>query len=80
MTQARKYLDEKAIPQLRELIKLYDTDIFWFDTPSKLPPSENFRIMKAVRETSPRVVINGRSDPKNSRLTADRRICGGFIA
>jgi hypothetical protein len=60
MTQARKYVDEKAIPQLRELIKLYDPDILWFDTPSKLPPSENFRIMKAVREASPRVVINGR--------------------
>jgi alpha-L-fucosidase len=60
MTQARKYVDEKAIPQLRELIKLYDPDIFWFDTPSKLPPSENFRIMKAVREASPHVVINGR--------------------
>src|SRR5258708_8547517 len=60
MTQARKYVDEKAIPQLRELIRLYDPDIFWFDTPSKLPPAENFRIMKAVREASPRVVINGR--------------------
>ncbi len=60
MAQARKYVDEKAIPQLRELIMLYDPDIFWFDTPSKLPPSENFRIMKAVREASPHVVINGR--------------------
>jgi alpha-L-fucosidase len=60
MTQARKYVDEKAIPQLLELVKLYDPDIFWFDTPSKLPPSENFRVMKAVREASPHVVINGR--------------------
>jgi alpha-L-fucosidase len=60
MASARKYVDEKAIPQIRELIKNYDPDIFWFDTPSKLPPSENFRIMKAVREASPRVVINGR--------------------
>ena len=60
MASARKYVNEKAIPQLRELIKNYDPDIFWFDTPSKLPPSENFRIMKAVREASPHVVINGR--------------------
>jgi alpha-L-fucosidase len=60
MESARKYVDGKAIPQLRELIKNYDPDIFWFDTPSKLPPPENFRIMKAVREASPRVVINGR--------------------
>ncbi len=60
MVHARKYVDEKAIPQLRELIKLYDPDILWFDTSSKLPPSENLRIMKAVREASPHVVISGR--------------------
>jgi len=60
MTHARKYVDEKAIPQLRELTKMYDPDILWFDTSGKLPPSENLRIMKAVREASPRVVISGR--------------------
>lgn len=60
MAHARKYVDEKAIPQLRELIKMYDPDILWFDTAGKLPPSENLRIMKAVREASPRVVISGR--------------------
>jgi alpha-L-fucosidase len=60
MAHARKYVDEKAVPQLRELIKLYDPDILWFDTSSKLPSSENLRIMKAVREASPRVVISGR--------------------
>ena len=60
MGHARKYVDEKAIPQLRELIKMYDPDILWFDTAGKLPPSENLRIMKAVREASPRVVISGR--------------------
>ena len=60
VTQARKYVDEKSIPQLQELIRNYDPDIFWFDTPGKLPPSENYRIMKAVRAASSRVVINGR--------------------
>jgi alpha-L-fucosidase len=60
MAHARKYVDEKAIPQLRELIKMYDPDILWFDTSSKLPPSENLRIMRAVREASSRVVISGR--------------------
>ena len=60
MEHARKYVNEKAIPQLRELIKMYDPDILWFDTSGKLPPSENLRIMKAVREASPRVVISGR--------------------
>ncbi|HEV2693320.1 MAG TPA: alpha-L-fucosidase [Verrucomicrobiae bacterium] len=59
-TQARKYVDEKAIPQIRELIKLYHPDILWFDTPGKLPPSENLRILRAVRTADPHVVISGR--------------------
>ena len=60
MESARKYVDTKAIPQLRELIKLYHQAILWFDTAGKLPPSENLRIMKAVREADPNVVISGR--------------------
>jgi alpha-L-fucosidase len=60
VTKARSYVDQKAIPQLLELIKTYDPDILWFDTPQKLPDSENLRILKAVRDASPRVVINGR--------------------
>jgi alpha-L-fucosidase len=60
LPKARKYVDEKSIPQLQELVRLYNPDIFWFDTSSKLPPSENLRIMKAVRASSSHVVINGR--------------------
>jgi alpha-L-fucosidase len=60
LPKARQYVDEKSIPQLQELIRTYDPDIFWFDTPSKLPDSENYRILKAVRAASSRVVINGR--------------------
>jgi alpha-L-fucosidase len=60
LPKARRYVDRKAIPQLRELIRGYDPDILWFDTPHKLPPSENLRILEAVRKASPRVVINGR--------------------
>jgi hypothetical protein len=60
MKSAREYVDLKAIPQLRELIRLYHPAILWFDTSGKLPPSENLRIMKAVREADPNVVISGR--------------------
>ena len=60
MAQARQYVDEKAIPQLRELIRLYHPAILWFDTPGKLPPAENLRIMQAVRAADPNVVISGR--------------------
>jgi alpha-L-fucosidase len=74
LPKVRKYVNEKAIPQLLELIKNYDPDILWFDTPHKLPDSENIRIMKAVREAKPGIVINGRL-ARNSgdyASTADR--------
>jgi alpha-L-fucosidase len=58
--QLRRYVDRKAIPQLRELIANYDPDILWFDTPHKLPPEENLRILAAVRAAKPDIVINGR--------------------
>ncbi len=58
--KAVKYVNEKAIPQIVELIRKYHPDILWFDTPSKLPLSENIRILKAIREVDNNVVVNGR--------------------
>jgi alpha-L-fucosidase len=60
VARIRNYVDKKAIPQLKELVAKYDPDIFWFDTPAKLPPEENIRILKAVREAKPNVVVNSR--------------------
>lgn len=60
LPRAQQYVDEKAIPQIKELIKKYHPDILWFDTPSKLPLSENIRILQAIRETDLTVVVNGR--------------------
>jgi len=60
LPKAVKYVNEKAIPQIRELITKYHPDILWFDTPHKLPLSENIRILKAIRETDPNIVVNGR--------------------
>ncbi|VGO15385.1 hypothetical protein PDESU_03968 [Pontiella desulfatans] len=54
------YVNKKSIPQVIELLKKYDPDIMWFDTPHKLPNSENWRIYKALREVAPNVVVNGR--------------------
>ena len=56
-----KYVNGKAIPELKELIARYHPDILWFDTPSKLPFYEQAAIVKAVREADPKVVINGRA-------------------
>lgn len=58
--KAAKYVDEKSIPQIKELIQKYHPDMLWFDTPHKLPFSENLRILKVIRETDPNLVINGR--------------------
>jgi alpha-L-fucosidase len=60
LPRVRRYVDGKAIPQLQELIRAYDPDILWFDTPHKLPLEENLRILRAVREAKPGIVINGR--------------------
>lgn len=62
LPHAQKYVNQKAIPQIRELINNYQPDILWFDTPSKLPLYMNIGILKAVREADPecRIVVNGR--------------------
>ncbi|MDR2982041.1 MAG: alpha-L-fucosidase [Puniceicoccales bacterium] len=57
---AVKYVNEKSIPQIQELLTRYPTDIIWFDTPHKLPFSENLRILQFIRKTKPDVVVNGR--------------------
>lgn len=56
----RTYVDEKSIPQILELLEKYDPDLIWFDTASKLPPEETLRILKAVREAKPEVLVNSR--------------------
>lgn len=58
---ARKYVDEKALPQIKELIDNYDPDIMWFDTPHKLPQEECIRIVKFTRDAKPDIIINGRA-------------------
>lgn len=62
LPNAEKYVAEKSIPQIQELIRNYDPDILWFDTPAKLPLYLNVRILKAIREADPdnRIVVNGR--------------------
>lgn len=78
LPKAKKYVDEKAIPQIKELLLRYHPDILWFDTPQKLPLSENIRILKAIREVDKNVVVNGRlvrfanSNFGDYKNTADR--------
>src|SRR4030095_10038679 len=78
LPKAQKYVNEKAIPQIKELLRKYHPDILWFDTPQKLPLSENIKILKAIRETDQNVVVNGRlvrfanSNFGDYKNTADR--------
>jgi alpha-L-fucosidase len=74
LPQAQRYVTEKSIPQIRELIATYHPDILWFDTPSKLPPEENRRILEAVRAADAHVVVNGRllGNYGDYKSTADR--------
>lgn len=60
LPKAVKYVNEKAIPQIKELITMYHPDILWFDTPGKLPLSENVRILDSIRVYAPNIVVNGR--------------------
>lgn len=60
LPKVRKYVDGKAIPQVKELIRKYDPDIMWFDTASKNAPGENLRVLKAAREAKPTLVVNSR--------------------
>jgi len=64
-------VDRKAIPQVRELIRIYHPDIMWFDTPQKLPVSEQLRVVQAVREADPNVVINGRAARSGGKQFGD---------
>ena len=71
LEKARRYVDRKAIPQVRELIRIYHPDIMWFDTPQKLPVSEQLRVVQAVREADPNVVINGRAARSGGKQFGD---------
>lgn len=62
LPNAERYVREKSIPQIKELIHRYQPDILWFDTPHKLPLYLNIRILQAIREEDPEghIVVNGR--------------------
>ena len=71
LSHAAKYVNEKSIPQIRELILNYQPDILWFDTPHKLPLFENIRILKAIRDISSDVVVNGRLARWNDNILGE---------
>jgi hypothetical protein len=60
LENANRYVHEKSIRQIEELVEKYEPDLMWFDTPHKLPLYQNIFMTKRLREFKPDVVINGR--------------------
>lgn len=82
LQNAEKYVKEKSIPQIQELIRKYDPDILWFDTPAKLPLYLNLRILKAIREIDVhnKIVVNGRLVRFGTQNLGDYRNMGDRAA
>jgi alpha-L-fucosidase len=56
-----KYIKEKAIPQVRELLTNYGPiDLIWFDTPLDLTKEQSQAFVDVVRQIQPKCLINGR--------------------
>ena len=58
-----KYLDEKSIPQIREICEKYRPDIIWFDTPGEITPERAEQIANLCRSIVPKILINSRILP-----------------
>lgn len=55
-----KYLDEKSIPQIRELCQKYHPAILWFDTAGDITQARAEQIAKMARSIVPDILINSR--------------------
>ncbi len=73
----RRYLDEKCIPQLKELLTGYGKiAIIWFDTPMGIKEEESRELVDLVRELQPDSLISGRIGNRmgDYMTTADNNI------
>jgi len=55
-----KYLDQKSIPQIRELCEKYRPAILWFDTAGEITQERAEQIAKMARSIVPDILINSR--------------------
>jgi alpha-L-fucosidase len=59
--QFERYMQDKALPQVRELLTRYGpVGLIWFDTPMALTAEQSGRLAAAVRELQPDCLINSR--------------------
>lgn len=55
-----KYLERKAKPQIMELLRMYNPDMIWFDTPELTPEFQSKAIRKMILDYNPAIIINSR--------------------
>lgn len=59
-----KYIQEKAVPQVKELLSNYGpVCLMWFDTPQQMTKERGQVFIDAVRQTQPNTLIDGRLVP-----------------
>ncbi|MGJ8676712.1 MAG: alpha-L-fucosidase [Akkermansiaceae bacterium] len=71
-----RYLMKKSLPQVEELMKNYEIDLIWFDTPVGMTPERAKLFTDVVRKYRPNCLINsriihrgkGKIEPKNLHL------------
>jgi len=54
------FIEEKALPQLEELVKNYEIDLIWFDTPHQMTYERARLFTDLVRKYRPDCLINSR--------------------
>jgi alpha-L-fucosidase len=59
--RSEQYLNQKAMPQLEELIKGYDPDIIWWDTGTMLPYEFARAMFDRANELKPSIVLDSRN-------------------
>ncbi|WP_411828196.1 alpha-L-fucosidase [Luteolibacter sp. AS25] len=55
-----RYLKEKSLPQIEELVKNYEIDLVWFDTPIEMTYERAKQFTDVIRKYRPDCVINSR--------------------
>jgi alpha-L-fucosidase len=71
-----KYLDEIAVPQVREILTRYgDIDILWWDTPTHMTPERIAKFQNVISDY-PNLIINNRlaKDVKGDTETPEQHI------
>ena len=54
------YFQNKALPQVKELVKNYRPDLIWFDVPTTIEPAQSKAFLDTIRKYRPACVINDR--------------------